>query len=89
MRLCRSTPLLAVAFALSATASSVGVAQSPEVGKRSVPSSHILHERHEPHWGRVWRKRDRLSSETLLSVRIGLKQSDEILRRGHDRLMDL
>lgn len=57
--------------------------------KRAVPNSHVLHERHEPHWGKHWSKRAKVPSKTLLPVRIGLKHSDDALRRGHERLMDM
>ncbi|KAI0482591.1 subtilisin-like protein [Xylariaceae sp. FL0804] len=55
--------------------------------KRLVPRTHKLHERHPPHWGRKWTKRERLQSEAVLPMRIGLKQSN--LEAGHEKLMDL
>ncbi|KAI1335592.1 subtilisin-like protein [Xylariaceae sp. FL0016] len=55
--------------------------------KRVVPRSHALHERHMPHWGRKWTKRDRVQADTVLPMRIGLKQSN--LEAGHDKLMDI
>lgn len=55
--------------------------------KREIPSSHKLHERHKPQWSRQWAKRDKLPSEVVLPMRIGLKQSN--LEAGHDRLMEM
>lgn len=84
------TSVLVTTLALRASASPVGTPNAPGVTtKRAIPESHVVHERHEPHWGRHWNKRDKVSSKTLLPMRIGLRQSDDILRRGHERLMDL
>ncbi|KAL1840747.1 hypothetical protein VTK73DRAFT_3682 [Phialemonium thermophilum] len=54
---------------------------------RHVPRSHVLHERQMPHWSKTWAKRDRLPSDFLLPMRIGLKQ--ENLEEGHRLLMDI
>lgn len=73
-------------LALEGVASPLTHHEAPQV-KREIPSSHRLHERHLPQWGRHWTKRDKLSSEVVLPMRIGLKQSN--LEAGHDRLMDI
>ena len=75
--------VLVAALDLSAWASPLNV------GKRAVPASHVLHERHEPHWGKHWSKRAKVEPKTVLPVRIGLKHSDDVLRRGHQRLMEM
>lgn len=54
---------------------------------RAVPDTHALHERAMPHWGRKWEKSGRVSSNTILPMRIGLKQAN--LDKGHDLLMDM
>ncbi|GAP82686.1 putative alkaline serine protease [Rosellinia necatrix] len=54
---------------------------------RELPSTHALHERHAPHWGRQWTKRAKVSADAVIPVRIGLKQSN--LDAGHDKLMDI
>lgn len=75
---------LAGGLALEADASPLFPSRT---SKREVPSSHILHERHMPHWDRYWSKRDKLDSEMILPMRIGLKQSN--LEAGHAKLMDM
>jgi tripeptidyl-peptidase-1 len=55
------------------------------LGKRQVPKTHSLHERHTPHMEKHWNKRSRLPTKTMLPMRIGLKQNN--LEAGHDRLM--
>ncbi|KAK3347336.1 peptidase S8/S53 domain-containing protein [Neurospora tetraspora] len=54
---------------------------------RQVPGTHALHERAMPHWRRKWEKRGRVPPNTLLPMRIGLKQAN--LDVGHDLLMDI
>ncbi|RDW62407.1 hypothetical protein BP6252_11840 [Coleophoma cylindrospora] len=56
-------------------------------GKRDVPSSHILHERHLPHWSKQWTKRSKVPDHQVLPMRIGLQQHN--LEAGHDKLMDI
>ncbi len=55
------------------------------VKKREVPTTHSLHERHPPHMAQHWTKRSKVARNTILPMRIGLKQSN--LDAGHDRLM--
>jgi tripeptidyl-peptidase-1 len=55
--------------------------------RREVPNTHALHERHTPHMAQQWSKQGKLSSTTVLPMRIGLKQSN--LDIGHDRLMEM
>ncbi len=55
--------------------------------KRAVPETHILHERGMPHWEYTWSKKERLPSDALLPMRIGMKQSN--LEQGHNILMDM
>jgi tripeptidyl-peptidase I len=51
-----------------------------------IPATYVVHEkRHAP--PRKWVKRDRIRSEAILPMRIGLKQSN--LEKGHSFLMDV
>jgi len=53
---------------------------------RPAPVSHNLHEkRHIP--SQTWIKRDRVSSDALLPIKIGLKQQN--LHKGYDYLLDV
>jgi len=53
---------------------------------RPAPHSHALHEkRHVP--SQTWIKRDRVSSDALLPIKIGLKQQN--LHKGYDYLLDV
>ncbi|PTB37277.1 hypothetical protein M441DRAFT_72569 [Trichoderma asperellum CBS 433.97] len=56
-------------------------------GKRDVPNSHTVHERHKSRIAQHWTKRERLSPKTILPMRIGLKQRN--LDAGHTRLMEI
>jgi tripeptidyl-peptidase I len=51
-----------------------------------IPATHVVHEKRlaPP---RKWLKRDRISSEAILPMRIGLRQSN--LEKGHSFLMDV
>jgi len=62
-------------------------AQTGVQTKRTVPSTHSLHERHLPHWSEVWTKRSKVPDHQVLPMRIGLKQCN--LDAGHDKLMDM
>lgn len=55
--------------------------------KREVPATHSLHERHTPQMAQHWAKRAKMPRQTVLPMRIGLKQSN--LDAGHDRLMEM
>ena len=57
------------------------------VNRRVVPRSHSLHERQHEDIGTQWQKRERIPADSLLPMRIGLKQRN--LRDGHERLMDM
>ena len=76
---------LAAGLALEVVASPVARDGAPK--KREVPSTHALHERHAPHWGQRWSKRAKVPANSMLPMRIGLKQSN--LDAGHEKLMDL
>ena len=54
-----------------------------------VPDSHVLHEKRDTSFRSAsrWVKRDRLSGNTVLPVRIGLKQQN--LHKGAEWLMDV
>ncbi len=77
--------LTAALLALEAVASPI--APGTGLTKRQVPTSHALHERHAPHWSQKWTKKDKLPANTMLPMRIGLKQSN--LDVGHDKLMEM
>jgi hypothetical protein len=51
--------------------------------------AYILHERHEPHWSNHWIKRDAVPGDTMMPMRISLKQAPETLAKGHDILMEM
>jgi hypothetical protein len=51
--------------------------------------SYVLHERHAPHWRNHWSKRAAVPADTIMPMRISLKQSRDVLARGHDVLMDM
>ncbi len=53
--------------------------------KRSVPDTHILHERQPESWSSRWARIKRAPASGLLPMRIGLIQRN--LDAGHDRLM--
>jgi tripeptidyl-peptidase-1 len=76
---------LTAGLALEVAAGPVARGGTPT--KREVPSTHVLHERHAPHWGQKWTKRAKVPSDIVLPMRIGLKQSN--LDAGHDKLMEL
>ncbi|KAI8628143.1 subtilisin-like protein [Xylariaceae sp. FL1651] len=63
------------------------VAHDNTLKQREVPRTHVLHERHAPHWGQKWTKRAKVPADAVLPMRIGLKQSN--LDAGHDKLMDI
>lgn len=56
------------------------------LGKKDVPSTHVLHERQMPHWSRTWQRKSKAKKSALLPVRIGLRQTN--LDDGHKLLMD-
>lgn len=81
-------PLVAVlASGIALEALAGPLAQTGARTRREVPSSHVLHERHLPHWSKQWAKRSKVPESQILPVRIGLKQSN--LEAGHDKLMDM
>ena len=51
-----------------------------------LPPTHAVHERREIHSAQ-WARRNRLSAEVVLPMRVGLTQSN--LDKGHDSLMEL
>jgi tripeptidyl-peptidase-1 len=54
---------------------------------RGIPSSHVLHERHENGHVGGWVKRELSGAEVTLPMRIGLRQSN--VDAGHELLMDM
>lgn len=76
---------LLLGLALETVASPVS--RHRPVAKRQVPASHVIHERHAPHWSSQWTKREKVAPETMLPMRIGLKQPN--LDAGHDLLMEM
>lgn len=53
----------------------------------AVPHSHAVHEKRDATSAKKWVKRDRLSADVPLPMRIGLAQRN--LHLGHDFLMDV
>jgi tripeptidyl-peptidase-1 len=64
-----------------------GLALASPLKKREVPDSHVLHERHLPHWSSQWTKRAKVPGTETLPVRIGLKQSN--LEAGREKLLEM
>lgn len=64
-----------------------GLALASPLKKREVPGSHVLHERHLPHWSSQWTKRAKVPSTEILPMRIGLKQSN--IDAGRERLLEI
>jgi tripeptidyl-peptidase-1 len=87
MLLCSLVAALASSLFLRAVASPLSHEYAGTRGKREVPASHSLHERHLPHWSSVWSKRSKVPDSQILPMRIGLKQCN--LEAGHDKLMDM
>lgn len=56
-------------------------------GVEQASSFHVLHERHERGQLEGWVKREVADPESVLPMRIGLRQSN--LDAGHDLLMDM
>lgn len=54
---------------------------------RSIPPSHVLHERHKPGNTEGWVRLQWADPNATLPMRVGLRQSN--LDRGHDLLMDM
>lgn len=64
-----------------------GLALASPLKKREVPGSHVLHERHLPHWSSQWTKRAKVPSTEILPMRIGLKQSN--IEAGREKLLEM
>ncbi|KAI2616243.1 subtilisin-like protein [Hypoxylon sp. NC1633] len=60
---------------------------APSSSKRSIPETHIQHEKRTTAQARSWTKVERAFPEALLPMRIGLKQGN--LQSGHNLLMDI
>ena len=54
-----------------------------------VPRSHVRHEWHDEYQVDGWRRNKRADVNARLPMRIGLKQSPEVVQGGHDKLMDM
>ena len=79
-----------ISVAVAGSLLAMGTAAEPLdqwVKKRAVPPSHSLHERHHEIVGTQWQKRERLSADRNLPMRIGLKQFN--IQDGHEKLMDM
>lgn len=81
--------LLLHVLAAGHAASGVFALQGPvdTLTKRIVPRSHVIHERQPDHWASQWVKREKVAADSLLPMRIGLKQFN--LADGHEKLMDM
>ncbi|KAH8883530.1 alkaline serine protease [Thozetella sp. PMI_491] len=55
--------------------------------KRQLPDTHVLHERQPDHWVSKWDKRQKAPRDTVLPMRVGLRQRN--LRDGHEKLMEI
>lgn len=53
--------------------------------RRSIPDTHVVHERQLPHWADTWSAAEAVPGNVNLPMRIGLKQQN--LQVGHDMLM--
>lgn len=53
----------------------------------AVPHSHAVHEKRDADAAKNWVKREKLSADTRLPMRVGLKQRN--LHLGNDLLMDV
>jgi len=61
---------------------------SPEQpSKRTVPLTHVQHEKRTTVQGMAWAKVERAKREAVLPMRIGLKQQN--LMSGHEMLIDM
>ncbi|KAH7627767.1 peptidase S8/S53 domain-containing protein [Sordaria sp. MPI-SDFR-AT-0083] len=87
MAILRKPALVLGLLVLGRTAAPFPESHVHRLDTRAVPDTHALHERAMPHWGRKWDKRGPVPSNTLLPMRIGLKQAN--LDVGHDLLMDI
>lgn len=76
-----------LAIGVTASPLSTSVRDGTAMNKREVPTTHGLHERQLPHWGRSWQKRDKIPARTLLPMRIGLVQRN--LEAGASKLHDM
>jgi hypothetical protein len=56
---------------------------------RRIPRSHVRHEWHDGHLVEGWKRRERASANATLPMRVGLVQSEDIIQKGHDKLMDM
>lgn len=57
------------------------------VALRSVPETHVVHERTVAHIGRSWERIEKAPAKAKLPMRIGLKQSN--IQKAHDLLMNM
>ncbi|KAI1745231.1 peptidase S8/S53 domain-containing protein [Xylaria scruposa] len=78
---------LASSFALETLANPVSRRVEAATQKRSVPTTHDLHERHEPHWSRNWDKKAKLPGSKVIPMRIGIKQGN--IEAGQAKLLDI
>ncbi|KAI0809624.1 peptidase S8/S53 domain-containing protein [Xylaria sp. FL0064] len=78
---------LASGFALEILANPVSRRIEAAVQKRYIPTTHDLHERHEPHWSRHWDKKARLPGSKVVPMRIGIKQGN--IEAGQAKLLDI
>jgi tripeptidyl-peptidase-1 len=79
--------LAALAAGLVLEAAASPLAHNAVRQKREVPSTHMEHERHQPHLARRWAKREKVPSSAMIPMRIGLTQFNQ--DAGHDRLMEI
>lgn len=62
-------------------------ADANAIAKRSVPSSHVVHERQLPQWSQKWKRGAKVPKDALLPMRIGLKQRN--LEHGAELLGEM
>jgi tripeptidyl-peptidase-1 len=80
-----SSLLVALAAGLAVETLAVPLVSEGPLEKRHVPDTHATHERHPPRINQHWTRGAKVSSGTVLPMRVGLK--DVKAKAGHDRLM--
>ncbi|KAI1374799.1 subtilisin-like protein [Hypoxylon crocopeplum] len=78
---------LAVLEVIAAPPSHRPLSAGSHSSKRSIPDTHVQHEKRTAVQARSWTKVERAIPDAILPMRVGLKQRN--LRSGHDLLMEI